>query len=135
MKIYTSYWGNLRKLINAGIEPVAISRGKPKNWQGRSYDKLAPTWDMLKMDEAQYDILYAKILEQNNQRIFENWLEKNIKPGCKDVALLCWEKNPNDCHRSKVAEWLRSAGIECDEFVGQQKVKHHQPALTQMSFF
>lgn len=135
MKIYTSYWGNLRKLTKAGIEPVAISRGKPKNWQGRSYDQLAPTWAMLKMDEDQYDDMYARILAHNDQRTFENWLKRNLKPGCEDVALLCWEKDPNDCHRSKVAAWLRDSGIACEEWAGQPNASQAQPMFAQMALF
>ena len=132
MKVYTSYWGNLRRLREAKIEPVAISRGKPKNWFGRSYDKLAPTWNMLKMESDQYDRCYEEILKRNDQDAFMHWLESGMKEGCDGVAILCWEKNPDECHRSKVAKWLKDAGYECEEF---DKPKPKKDVVIQMALF
>ena len=113
--IYTSYWSNIGKLRKAGIEPVAVSRGKPKNFNGRYIDSLAPSWAMLKMDSDEYDELYQRILDRNDADDIVRWL------GNKDVALCCWEKNPNDCHRSKIAKWLRDNGYECEEYVEKKE--------------
>lgn len=63
MKIYTSYFGRLKKLESAGIEPVAICRGKPKRFNGRCVDKLAPTWPMMQMQLPKFWESYAKMLE------------------------------------------------------------------------
>lgn len=35
----------------------------------------------------------------------------------KDIILLCYEKNSNECHRSLVAEWLTDNGILTKELV------------------
>ena len=116
MKIYTSYFANRKKLESQNIEVVAISRGKPRGWRGRSYDQLAPTWQMLKMSDDDYEREYQKILASNSQEDFITFLSKGLEKGCVGVALCCWEKDINDCHRKEVGEWLRSAGYEVEEF-------------------
>ena len=37
----------------------------------------------------------------------------------KDVALVCYEKPSDFCHRHLVADWLNKNGFECKEFVGE----------------
>lgn len=110
--IYTSYYGMLGKLKAEGIVPIAISVGKPKGWAGESIDSLAPTWAMLKMGPSDYERAYNAILDHNDPRE----IVQNHVMG-RDVALLCWERDINDCHRKMVGEWLREAGYECEEFV------------------
>lgn len=73
MKIYTSYFGRLKKLESAGIEPVAICRGKPKRFNGRRVDKLAPTWPMMQMQLPKFWESYAKMLEP--MELFEPFVE------------------------------------------------------------
>lgn len=68
MKIYTSYFGRLNKLERAGIEPVAICRGKPKWFNGRCVGKLAPTWPMMQMQLPKFWESYAKMLEPMDAR-------------------------------------------------------------------
>lgn len=107
----------VRKLTKAGIEPVAISRGKPKGFAGRSYDRLAPTWAMLKMSDADYDAAYEQILAQNDPHQFVHSLIAGMNEKCPNgVALLCWEKDVNECHRKRLGEWLIEAGYEVEEF-------------------
>jgi uncharacterized protein (DUF488 family) len=36
--------------------------------------------------------------------------------GYNDVALVCYEKSGDFCHRNIVAEWLRNAGYEVKEW-------------------
>lgn len=73
MKIYASYFGRLKKLESAGIEPVAIRRGKPKRFNGRCVDKLAPTWPMMQMQLPKFWESYAKMLEP--MELFEPFAE------------------------------------------------------------
>ena len=108
--IYTSYWSRVKTFEKYGVEPVAISRGKPKWFKGRSCDAIAPTWAMLKMSDEDYWTHYWKMLEAVDPHDFARWL------GDSDVALLCWEKDINDCHRKAVGEWLRANGIPCEEW-------------------
>lgn len=114
--IFTSYWGNISRIESAGIEPVAVSRGKPKGFSGRSFDGIAPTWQMVHMDMGpEYDAMYQRILARWTPEGFAEAVESGRPKGIEDVALLCWERDWNDCHRKAIAEWLNSAGIECRE--------------------
>lgn len=107
----------VRSLEKAGIEPIAISRGKPKGFAGRSYDRLAPTWAMLRMNDSDYDAAYEDILAKNDPEQFVHSLIAGMnEKHPKGVALLCWEKDINECHRKRVGEWLRTAGYEVEEF-------------------
>lgn len=108
--IYTSYFGQLDALRRNGIEPIAISRSVPKNFSGKRILALAPTWNMLNMDDEDYDRCYERILDGIDRKKFAESFKG------KDVALLCWEKDDKDCHRSKVASWLREGGYEAKEF-------------------
>ena len=123
--IYTSYFKKVPELIECGIEPVAVSRSIPKGLFCRRLMSLAPTWGMLRMSDEQYDIEYEKILQKHNPEEVVNWLlgESGFK---KDVALLCWEKNPEECHRLKIAEWLKENGYEVEEFGSEKFI---QPEL------
>ena len=124
--IYTSYFGMMKELVENGIEPIAISRGVPKNFTGRRILSLAPTWAMLRMSDEDYEKEYKKILQKNDieciMKLFEG----------KDVALLCWEKDINQCHRKDVAEWIASYGYEVKEFVPPvKKVEEQKPESTE----
>ena len=124
--IYTSYFGNMKELLRHNIEPVAISRGVPRGFTGRRILSLAPTWAMLKMSDAMYNREYEKILSENDREQIVKYL------GNKDVALLCWEKDINDCHRKRVGEWLREGGYEVQEFDPKPKEENKE---TQMCIF
>ncbi len=109
--IYTSYYGRLRKLVEEGITPISVSRGKPGYFEGESIDSLAPTWQMLRMGKEDYNREYARILERNDAK---HIAEEVIGP--RDVALLCYERDPMDCHRRFIAAWLRDNGYPCEEW-------------------
>ena len=117
MMIYTSYFGRTRELEQNGIEPIAISRGIPNGFRGRRIMSLAPTWDMLKMSDEAYNRRYEEILLENDRDSIVESFEG------KDVALLCWEKDENDCHRKRVAEWLREGGYEAKEYKSEKELK------------
>ncbi|MDV6237616.1 DUF488 family protein [Leptospira ellisii] len=54
---------------------------------------------------------------------------KELSQG-KDLALLCYEKPGDFCHRRLVAEWLeRKTGIEVPEFSQVKKEETNQPNL------
>lgn len=97
----TSYYGNLKK-IPEGLEPVSVSRGAPKTFQGRKVLALAPTWKMLKMGRTEYDALYEAILSNLDPHEIARELGPN-------AVLLCWEKPGEWCHRRRAAEWLEQA--------------------------
>ncbi len=108
--MYTSHFGNL-KSIAPPLEPVAISRGKPRwlkgGWMshvqagtnGRNYDALAPTAAALKADWLTYDRAFAAVLRALDPRTVYEQLGPN-------AVLLCFCRPGQRCHRRIVAEWF-----------------------------
>lgn len=107
VQIHTSYFAKVKYLKESGILPIAISRYPPRFYSGDCMKELAPTGDMLKMSQEGYEIKFDSILSALNK---EDILKRinllaNLR-GVKAVALLCYEKPEDFCHRHLVAEWL-----------------------------
>jgi hypothetical protein len=106
----TSYFGKSKDDANA----VAITAYCPSWFRGRHYALLAPPWSIVSqykknlINEEQYEELYFRHVLSNTtpQQVL-----RDLGP---DAILLCYEKS-GFCHRHIVAEWLRAAGIECEE--------------------
>lgn len=121
MKIYTSYYGNLKALRMAGIVPVNIARWKPRWFEGRSYLDVAPLPFMLKDEdqtEEQYVERYKKYVTDNLD-ITKVVNDLSVMTGGRDCALLCYEKPEDFCHRHLLAEWMTNNGVSVSEFVGE----------------
>lgn len=135
MKIYTSYFGNLKRLMKAGITPIGIAQFPPSFFYGTSIKELAPAPFMLgkNITPKQYvELFNSRILGRLQQGDVVKRIEQ-LALG-KDVALLCYEKDPEECHRTLVANWLNKAGYKVEEFEGY-KNKPSQPLPPQLSFF
>ena len=105
--IYTSYF-NCKLLKEIPLDKqIAISIGIRGWYHGKRELRLAPTRAMLKMSRvdyyANYDIILAKVDPAEIAKLYD---------GC---VLICWEKDPQECHRHYVAEWLQKAGYEVQE--------------------
>ena len=123
MNIYTSYFGNMKK-IPKDIVPIAICLSPPKFFDGIIYKKVAPTWEILsdwkegnKDEEAMehYERAYSfKVLRKlDANEIYKDLYE--LSNG-KDVVLLCYEKRGDFCHRHLLAKFLEEKlTIEIDE--------------------
>lgn len=127
MKIYTSYFANLKNLEKEDIFPIGICCYPPKWFNGPNLGAIAPTPDILekcKSSHAEYEKRYkAEVLS-----IFKDvsTLINKISyiSGGKDVALCCYEKPSDFCHRHIVAKWLEEqAGIEVKEFEKTEEIK------------
>lgn len=129
IKIYTSYFGQLKNLAKDGIVPISIARYTPQYFKGRLLIEVAPTGPMLKMEEEEYRKAYAEIL----RHVDVNKLLSSIQEisGGRSVALLCYEKIGEFCHRRLLAEWIeRSLNIEVPEY-GVTK----NPEVKQLTLF
>ena len=99
----------------SGSDPraVAISRSRPKGWNGRVYEKLAPSWALIrlaKLSEAEYTRRY------NEEVLSKLDTEEVYGELGKDAILLCWEMPGTFCHRRLVAGWLEEElGISVHE--------------------
>jgi hypothetical protein len=110
MGMTTGSFRNCAKLKGA----VSISNGIPYFFRGPQYRKVAPRWDMLKMEKEDYDFQFSLILQKlDPQEVY--WDLTLI--GGPDAILLCWERPNIWCHRRLVAEWLEEAlGIVITEY-------------------
>ena len=92
MKIYTSYFGNSKKLQQAGIKVIGISTQEEYTRRYRS--------EVLSRQDMQQ---FLKTVEQAS--------------GGQDVALCCYEKPEDFCHRHILADWIKEKlGIEISEY-------------------
>ena len=121
--IYTTYFAKLKSLPK-NIMPIAICAKSPAGYRGCSYNALAPKYDFYSKWKADKDTDYfsacytAQVLDKLNpaQVVFDLYRQvgKDIYDG--DIALVCYEKSLDFCHRHLVAGWLRDNGYPCEEF-------------------
>lgn len=134
MKIYTSYFGNLKKLGEAHIMPISIARWKPRFYKGVSMYSVAPTCYMLsdECDDNEYLKLYDEILHKRGAKSIIDEIEQLAKG--RDVALLCYEKPDDFCHRHLLADFLNNElNIGIKEFYNE--VKEHDKHGVQLTLF
>lgn len=135
MKVYTSYFGNQKRLHADGVVPICIALYTPKWYNGIEYKKLAPRAFMLKGDLTQdeYVKCYKKYVLANLNAADVISDIKQLSKG-KDCALLCYEKPGDFCHRRLAAEWLsKMLGIEVDEYPNTPA--ENKPEEVQTSLF
>lgn len=120
MKIYTSYFANIKKLP-ANIIPIAICGTCPYWYKGLQYKKLAPSYSILtewlkNHDEKLYiERFNSEVLNKLNcDDVISDLLEMS---NGNDVALICYEKPTDFCHRHLVATWLSGGFYEVTEWV------------------
>ena len=148
--IFTSYYAQMRN-FPSNVYPVSISLGIPKWYEGAIYQKLAPTKEILSIWKANhennesywekwYDEQYKQsVLSYHLQHDVVHELEKVLPDSVKNIlnsssvsiwknpdihiALLCYEKSEDFCHRKLVAEWFEEAGISCKELTKEDLKK------------
>ena len=118
MKIYTSYFSNGAKLTKAGIMMIGIALYTPKWFTGLSNKYVSPSWDILHNSKSKEDYVQrfnSEILAHRDPKAFFSAIEKMANG--KDVALCCFEKPDDFCHRHLVAKWLNEKlGVQVEEF-------------------
>lgn len=135
MEIYTSYFGNFRALAKENVLMIGIARFPPRYFNGESIMELAPHASMLRMGESEYVKMFeGRILAKLNQDdIVRKIGEIAKRHGCDKVALCCFEKPGEFCHRRLFAEWLKEkTGYEIKEFGYTEK---KGPDVVQGSLF
>ena len=103
----------------AGIKVIGISLYPPKWFYGNSLKQVAPTKGILfakDQTEKEYTKRYREeVLAHQDMEKFLDAV-KTVSGG-KDVALCCYEKPEDFCHRHILADWIKEkTGIEIEEF-------------------
>lgn len=119
MKIYTTYFSRLKDLVD-GIVPISIAIKAPAGYDILTYRALAPTWAILKAYKDSKD-KGAYIEEYTEQILSKLTVEQVVDElaflsNGQDVALVCWEKPSEFCHRQLISEWFNNYGIEVEEY-------------------
>lgn len=133
MKIYTSYFGNIRRLNEAGVFSICVAIGRPRYLNLPQMINVAPTRYMVSgpCSREEYLRLYDQILSRQDARQVVKQIE--TLSGGKDVALCCYEKPGDFCHRHILAKWITdNTGIEVKEF---GIVEKKEPVAVQASLF
>lgn len=117
--IYTTYFANLRHLP-ASIVPIAICSKVPSFYHGLHYKKLAPKYDFfMRWKETGDNEYYIRCFKQQVlQSLLPDQVASDLMKmsGGRDVALVCYEKPGDFCHRFLVADWLKAGGYTVEEF-------------------
>ena len=120
MKIYTTYFANLKKLPKE-IVPVSICGKCPDSYRGVQYKKLAPKYSFFSIWKETQDNDYY--IEHYNSEVLEKLSVDNVVnelitlAECSDtIALVCYESPEKFCHRHLVAKWLSQNGYEVEEY-------------------
>lgn len=124
--IYTTYFAKLKSLPKS-IIPISIC-GKAPNWyEGLQYKKLAPKYDFfMEWKKNHNNDYYIKCFNEqvlnklNAEDVYKNLISlcgiKTTTNTTPDIALVCYEKSTDFCHRHLVAKWLKENGYECKEW-------------------
>ena len=121
--IYTTYFAKLKSLPG-NIIPIAICGKAPAGYHGPSYRALAPKYDFFMQWKSTGDNEYyikcynEQVLATLNpvRVVTDLYYQIGKTPHSCDIALVCYEKPTDFCHRHLVAEWLRSNGYACEEY-------------------
>lgn len=114
MKIYTSYFAKEKELKSKGVICVSICAFPPKWFNGVNLIQVAPKNDILldyKKDQDKDKYIrryYFEVLKNLDVESFIKELER-ISQG-KDIALCCYEKIGDFCHRHLLAKYLNIKG-------------------------
>ena len=109
MKIYTTYFWKVRQLPE-GVVPISICAKAPDDFTGAQYKKLAPKWDILQKykhdgDKESYANSYLNTIlgKLDHDEVLDDlW---RLSQG-NDIALVCYEKSGDFCHRHLAGKWL-----------------------------
>lgn len=119
--IYTTYFAKVRNLPE-NVVPIAICAKVPDWFIGAEYRKLAPKYNTLMNYKRTGDVNTYKreykdlVLSALDANSVIKELKSLITHKTDSVALVCYEKPADFCHRHLVAEWLQENGFECEEW-------------------
>lgn len=112
MKIYTTYFAKVGKLPEH-VQPISICGRAIDGWVNPQFKKLAPSWSIYKelkygsgSKENYIERFKKEILANLNANVVLSELLSLRGEGKEDIALVCYEKPGDFCHRHLVAEWL-----------------------------
>ena len=135
--LYTSYFAKLNSLPD-NITPISICGKAPDWYRGLQYKKLAPKYDFFMEWKRNHDNNYyikcfnEQVLSSLSfiktvnelQIMLPNDIKEKMTASFLDdenyhIALICYEKPSDFCHRHLVADWFKKNGFKCEEWRGK----------------
>lgn len=132
--IYTSYFDNLKSLPN-NIIPISICGKAPEWYTGLQYKKLAPKYGFFTEWKKNHDnndyiqhfnsevldeLCVTRVLHELHLKLpysIRVDIECSVWGSNKfHIALICYEKPSDFCHRHLVSKWLNDNGYKCEEW-------------------
>jgi hypothetical protein len=115
MTIHTTYFAKAGQLPSH-IAPVAICLKPPYWFKCPNYKPLAPSLQIFQLPPEEYTAAFQKYLRRLDPRKTVSDLEALANGS--DIALCCFEKVGDFCHRHIVAAWLSEwLGETVEEYV------------------
>ena len=121
--IYTSYFAKLKSLPEDVI-PISICGKAPEWYKGLQYKKLAPKYDFFMKWKENHDNNYY--IEHFQSDVLDKLSVTDVvrdlinmlpdRSSKHNIALICYEKPSDFCHRHLVADWLNKNGFRCEEW-------------------
>lgn len=117
--IYTSYFANLKKLP-PNVIPISICGKAPDWYKGLQYKKLAPKYGFFMEWKKTHDNDYY--IEHFQKEVLDtldiNQVLRDLLDLSKtgNIALICYEKPTDFCHRHLVSDWLNKNGFDVKEY-------------------
>lgn len=140
--IYTSYFAQIRNFPD-NVIPISICGKAPAGYKGLQYKKVAPKYGFFmewkkNHDNDFYIEHYEKeVLATLNPRGVVDELYDKLSDDLKaiikaegtykarsqkvHIALICYEKPGDFCHRHLLADWLSAHGFECREWTKEDR--------------
>jgi hypothetical protein len=120
--VYTSYYARMKHIKEADIVPIRIALYAPQYQQKHDcYPALYPAKDLLAaikagdIDATEYTKRYNKQLDKlDPMEVYGDLLAIG---GGYSVAILCYEKIGDFCHRHLVKLWFKKHGINISEWL------------------
>lgn len=117
--IYTTYFARLKTLPKS-IVPISICGKAPSQYSGLQYKKLAPKYDFfMKWKENHDNGYYISCFNSQVLSILDPAQvisDLTAMAAGHDIALVCYEKPTDFCHRHLVAKWLQDNGYDVKEW-------------------
>lgn len=134
MKVYTTYFANIRNLPD-NVVPISITLKSPPGWAEAEFKKLAPPYTLLQMykkaiksKDLDQNLVKDYYMERYNELVLSKLDPVSVLEELKliaaeraleedfDIALVCYEKPLDFCHRHLVSYWFNNNSIKCKEY-------------------
>ncbi len=112
MKIWTTYFAHVKDIDINKVMPIAICGKAVSGWSYPEYKLLAPSWDIYdeyKNRGGTPEKYTERFLKERLSVLDKESVLKNLEEladGREEIALVCYEKPGDFCHRHIVADWL-----------------------------